>query len=186
MRCSSEATETSETYIPSESMESTSSINGSMDEADGDKKEAPRWWEKTLGMGRGTCAFKTVDSIAELEALLESSTKPLAVDFFAGWCSSCKSSYPALCKIPLDPELKDKFLWLKVNIEVHEMQQFVRRLSAGGIPYLAVFAPGGKHLIGMTASFKRMAQVKANLIIISNHPMASRFVLDPQGVAEPA
>ena len=163
---------------------STSSIN-SMDD-DGAQKDAVRWWDKPLGMGRGVCLWKTIDTIDQLEALLASSTKPVAVDFFAGWCSSCKSSFPALCKIPLDPELKDKFVWAKVNIEEEENQQFVRKLSAGGIPYMAVFAPGGRHLVGMTASFKRMAQVKANLVIIASQPDAKRFVLNPQGVAEPA
>lgn len=191
MRCLNETSEDSDIPVQFsslssvDSMASTSSI-ASMDEIEGDSKERLRWWEKPVGMGKGPCLFQTVDTIAELESLLASSKKHVAVDFFAGWCSSCKSSYPALCKIPLDPELKDKYTWLKVNIEVQEMQQFVRRLSAGGIPYLAVFAPGGKHLLGMTASFKRMAQVKANLIIIASQPNASRFVLDPQGVAEAA
>ena len=74
----------------------------------------------------------------------------------------------------------------------------------------AIFSPEGKLLLGCSAGFKKITQVggwkwldpqpqiapsplaplppqvKANLSIVANHPEAKRFVLDPQGIAEPA
>ena len=50
----------------------------------------------------------------------------------------------------------------------------------------AIYNDQGQLLLGCSASFKKITQVKANLAIIAQNPGAKRFVLNPQGVAEPA
>lgn len=41
------------------------------------------------------------DDVDGLKAVLENNDtgKPMVVDLYAGWCSSCKTAYPALCKV---------------------------------------------------------------------------------------
>ncbi len=35
----------------------------------------------------------------------------------AGWCCSCRSAYPALCKIAGDEHLSSAFTWAKADLE---------------------------------------------------------------------
>lgn len=164
----------------------TPSPAGTTDEGSTDASmplAALKWHEKPS-------KWETITSMEELEKRINpdgNGGKLVALDLYAGWCSSCKSAFPALCKIPMDLELADKYTFLKVNIESKEYSDFVKTLSLSGIPFLAVFHPSdGRLLVGMTASFKRMAQVKANLGIIAANPNAKRFVLNPVGDVEAA
>ncbi|KAJ9519262.1 hypothetical protein QJQ45_017927 [Haematococcus lacustris] len=112
----------------------------------------------------------------ELAQAIESgkhSNKVVAVEFLAGWCSSCKGSYPALCKLTKDPRLNSNVLFYKANIEEESLfgyvpqpvswkwqatRQWVKQHEVRGLPHMAVFSPSGELLIGLSSSNKKMAQ----------------------------
>ncbi|KAJ9519260.1 hypothetical protein QJQ45_017924, partial [Haematococcus lacustris] len=118
---------------------------------------------------------KVADSV-ELAQAIESgkhSNKVVAVEFLAGWCSSCKGSYPALCKLTKDPRLNSNVLFYKANIEEESLfgyvpqpvswkwqatRQWVKQHEVRGLPHMAVFSPSGELLIGLSSSNKKMAQ----------------------------
>ncbi|KAL6759198.1 hypothetical protein V8C86DRAFT_2580986 [Haematococcus lacustris] len=125
---------------------------------------------------------KVADSV-ELAQAIESgkhSNKVVAVEFLAGWCSSCKGSYPALCKLTKDPRLNSNVLFYKANIEEESLFGWVKQHEVRGLPHMAVFSPSGELLIGLSSSNKKMAQVKAGLHTILDRPDCRRFGLDPQ------
>ncbi|GAX80507.1 hypothetical protein CEUSTIGMA_g7945.t1 [Chlamydomonas eustigma] len=148
---------------------------------DSDNDAPPlKWFERP-------CKWETISTLEELEGALQpGGDKHIAVDFFAGWCSSCKGAFPALCKIPNDKELASRFRFIKANVEDKGIYTFVKKLSAAGIPFLAVYNPEGKMVMSMSASFKKIAQVKSNLGVVAKHPDCKRFTLNPQGDAEAA
>lgn len=57
--------------------------------------EKVEWYNKKKEL------WTEADDVEALKTLLtvNDTGKPLVVDFYAGWCSSCKTAYPALCKV---------------------------------------------------------------------------------------
>mmetsp|Transcript_13953 Transcript_13953/g.30162 ORF Transcript_13953/g.30162 Transcript_13953/m.30162 type:complete len:218 (-) Transcript_13953:791-1444(-) len=170
--------------VASQGQSNSVSTESGASEGSSDSDEEPvarvAWHEKP-------CEWKTVRSVAELKSILsENDGRHIALDLFAGWCSSCKAAYPALCKIPKEKEIGSKFRFIKANIEDEDMKEYVKELGVRGIPYLAIYRPGGAFVLGMNAGFKKMNNIKTTMDVIVNNPDAGRFVLNPQGVAEPA
>ncbi|GMH46167.1 hypothetical protein BSKO_14135 [Bryopsis sp. KO-2023] len=123
------------------------------------------------------------------EALLEliennDSGKPIVLDCYAGWCSSCKSAYPALCKIASNEDHRKNFLFAKADIQVPGVIGFIRSHGVKGIPTIMVFDPTGELLATFGASFRKINMVKANLVVMAANA-GSKFRVDPNGFVIP-
>ena len=65
------------------------------------------------------CELSDLDDQEQIEAAIKASGekgKWTFIEFYAGWCASCKSTFPTLCKFPKDKELDGTFEWYKVSI----------------------------------------------------------------------
>lgn len=102
------------------------------------------------------------------------------VDFYAGWCSSCKSAYPKLCQIASDPELVAAYDFVKCNIDEDDVKTLMRKEGVRGIPYMVVYDEQGLKVGSFLASFKKMDIVRKNLKYILEHK-GSNLCLDPNG-----
>lgn len=102
------------------------------------------------------------------------------IDFYAGWCASCKSTYPSLCKVAGDAKNKADFEFAKANIEVAEMKDMLQEMKLTGIPVVVVFNSAGKRLVNFTATFKTMEIVRKNLAVLAANKDA-HVVVDPNG-----
>lgn len=67
------------------------------------------WFEKPS-------EFREVKKLAEVEALLGHKKKKFTLlELFAGGCVSCKSVFPAMCKLASDDGMKADYDFLKVR-----------------------------------------------------------------------
>ncbi|CAD7698362.1 unnamed protein product [Ostreobium quekettii] len=124
-------------------------------------------------------------SSEELQAIItEEEEKFILADFYAGWCSSCKAAYPALCKVAANPDFTKNFKFVKADVQTRDIAQYIRTQGVRGIPTIIVFAPGGAKVAHFGASFRKMNMVKANLIVIASNKGAE-FVTDPDGYVLP-
>lgn len=69
---------------------------------------------------------------------VESTSKPLLVDFWAPWCGPCRMIAPELEAVA--EELKDKARIAKVNVD--EEPEIAEKYGVQGIPNLIVFKNG--------------------------------------------
>ena len=66
--------------------------------------------------------------------------KPFLVDFWAEWCSPCKTLSPILDEISLSENYKDKILFGKLNVDNNEKTP--NEYNVRGIPTLIIFNNG--------------------------------------------
>ncbi|GIL83348.1 hypothetical protein Vretimale_11302 [Volvox reticuliferus] len=152
-------------------------VTGSAASVDGPVLEAKVPWYKK------PCAFQELNSVEDLLAAVlpeNNGGRMSVVDFYAGWCACCKSSFPALCRIPKNDLLAENFNFYKANIEVGDFASFIKKKGVRGIPYVLIFNSDGSDLIGMGASFKKMEALRKNLDFIATAEKKD-FVLDPNG-----
>lgn len=76
----------------------------------------------------------------EFDAVLDSSDKPVLIDFWAIWCGPCLQMAPELAKVKA--ELAGKIEVRKLNVD--ENQELSERLEIKGIPTLVLFEEGGE------------------------------------------
>lgn len=74
----------------------------------------------------------------EFEELINSSDKPVLVDFWAPWCGPCKILGPKIDRI--SEEMSDKALVVKVNVD--ELRDVAVRYGIRNIPTLLYFKNG--------------------------------------------
>jgi thioredoxin 1 len=67
--------------------------------------------------------------------ILENSTKPILVDFWAPWCGPCRQLGPVIDQ--LSQEMADKITIYKCNVD--ENPEFPSKFLVRGIPALMIF-----------------------------------------------
>lgn len=94
--------------------------------------------------------FQTVRSLAELDAAVRASTKPVMLDFYADWCVACKE----LEKFTFTDEAVAKkmagmtLLRADVTANNDDDRALLKRYTLFGPPALIFFAPAGNELPG--------------------------------------
>lgn len=107
-----------------------------------------------LGRGAQPAApelhFQTVRSLAELDAAVRASTRPVMLDFYADWCVACKE----LEKFTFTDEAVAKkmagmtLLRADVTANNDDDRALLKRYTLFGPPALIFFAPAGNELPG--------------------------------------
>jgi thiol:disulfide interchange protein DsbD len=90
--------------------------------------------------------FKRVRSIAELDAELAQSTRPVMLDFYADWCVSCKEMESFTFTKPNVAQRMDQFLLLQADVTANnpEDRALLKRFKLFGPPGIIFFEPGGR------------------------------------------
>ena len=90
--------------------------------------------------------FKRVRSIAELEAELARSTRPVMLDFYADWCISCKEMESLTFTKPNVTQRMDQLLLLQADVTANnpEDRALLKRFKLFGPPGIIFFEPGGR------------------------------------------
>ncbi|GAB4445733.1 MAG: hypothetical protein OHK0026_12440 [Rhodocyclaceae bacterium] len=93
-------------------------------------------------------AFERVRNLAELEARLAASTRPVMLDFYADWCVSCKEFERYTLSDAAVRARLDRMLLLQADVTANseEDQALLRRFGLFGPPGILFFERGGKQI----------------------------------------
>jgi thiol:disulfide interchange protein DsbD len=96
----------------------------------------------------GMPRFQTVKSVAELDAILKSATKPVMLDFYADWCVSCKEMERFTFS---DPGVQKKLagaMLLKADVTANDAQdrELLKRFRLFGPPGTIFFDASGNEV----------------------------------------
>eukprot|EP00798_Chlamydomonas_sp_ICE-L_P002216 gene2216-33776_t len=141
-----------------------------------------KWYERP-------CLWQDIADVATLHEVVksgESVDKWTCIELYAGWCSSCKSSFPKICKLPKDKKFSPHFQFYKANIEDKGIAQYIKSAKVTGIPTIVVYKPTGEIVIGLNANFTNFRKVTESLTNFAENKDAGRWVLNPKGIAVPA
>ena len=94
--------------------------------------------------------FEKVKTVAELDARLASSTRPVMLDFYADWCVSCKEMEKFTFSDPQVAAKMKEFLLLKADVTANNADDkaLLKRFSLFGPPGI-IFFNGGKEIEGL-------------------------------------
>jgi thioredoxin 2 len=96
-----------------------------------------------------------VESEAEFDALISSSSVPVLVDFWAAWCGPCKMVAPEIEKVASGNA--GKLIVAKVSTE--QLPALAQRFQVSSIPALSVFAHGRE--LNRTAGARPAAAIQS-------------------------
>jgi thiol:disulfide interchange protein DsbD len=90
--------------------------------------------------------FKRIRSVAELDALLAQSTRPVMLDFYADWCVSCKEMEAITFTKPNVAQRMDQLLLLQADVTANnaEDRALLKRFKLFGPPGIIFFEAGGR------------------------------------------
>lgn len=121
--------------------------------------------------------FQPIRSMAELDAAVAASTRPVMLDFYADWCVACKElekfTFPDAA---VRPKLEGMTL-LRVDVTANNADDraLLKRYTLFGPPALLFFAPAGGELPGSRViGFQDAAQFGAHLDRLNAVQQASR------------
>jgi thiol:disulfide interchange protein DsbD len=89
--------------------------------------------------------FQLVKTVAELERLLEQSTRPVMLDFYADWCVSCKEMEAFTFVDPRVVQRMGQMLLLKADVTANtaDDRALMKKFRLFGPPGIIFFNPGG-------------------------------------------
>ena len=89
--------------------------------------------------------FERVSTVAQLEQLLEQSTRPVMLDFYADWCVSCKEMEAFTFIDPRVVQRMGQMLLLQVDVTANNADDraLMKKFRLFGPPGIIFFKPGG-------------------------------------------
>jgi thiol:disulfide interchange protein DsbD len=89
--------------------------------------------------------FQRVKTVAELERLLEQSTRPVLLDFYADWCVSCKEMEAFTFVDPRVAQRMNQMLLIQVDVTANNTDDraLMKKFRLFGPPGIIFFRPGG-------------------------------------------
>jgi thiol:disulfide interchange protein DsbD len=102
--------------------------------------------QPALSPNEAHARFKRVRSVAQLEAELAQSTRPVMLDFYADWCVSCKEMESFTFTKPNVAQRMDRLLLLQADVTANnpEDRALLKRYKLFGPPGIIFFEPGGR------------------------------------------
>ena len=102
--------------------------------------------QSALSSNEAHTRFKRVRSVAQLEAELAQSTRPVMLDFYADWCVSCKEMESFTFTKPNVAQRMDRLLLLQADVTANnpEDRALLKRYKLFGPPGIIFFEPGGR------------------------------------------
>ncbi|MDD2874760.1 MAG: thioredoxin family protein, partial [Azoarcus sp.] len=96
-------------------------------------------------------AFEKVGSVAELDARLAATDRPVMLDFYADWCVSCKEMERYTFSDPQVAGRMSQMLLLKADVTDNndEHKALLKRFGLFGPPGIIFFDPAGKERDGL-------------------------------------
>jgi thiol:disulfide interchange protein DsbD len=95
-------------------------------------------------------SFRTITSVAELEAAVRASTKPVMLDFYADWCVSCKEFEKFTFTDEAVHQRMAGMTLLRADVTANNADDkaLLKRYTLFGPPALIFFAPAGNEIAG--------------------------------------
>jgi thiol:disulfide interchange protein DsbD len=89
--------------------------------------------------------FQRIRTLAELDAILAKSTRPVLLDFYADWCVSCKEMEAFTFVDPRVAQRMGQLLLLQVDVTANNADDraLMKRFKLFGPPGIIFFAAGG-------------------------------------------
>jgi thiol:disulfide interchange protein DsbD len=113
-----------------------------------------------------TTRFRTVRSVAELDAMLKSPGRPVMLDFYADWCVSCKEMERFTFNDPAVAAMLSRALLLKADVTANSVEdrELLKRFRLFGPPGTIFFDAQGRELDGVRViGFQNAQQFGATL-----------------------
>ena len=94
--------------------------------------------------------FERINSSAELDAKIATSSKPVMLDFYADWCVTCKEMEHQTFSDPTIAAQLAGFTLLQADVTANtaEHRALLKRFGLFGPPGIIFFTPGGKEIEG--------------------------------------
>ncbi len=95
--------------------------------------------------------FEKVASVAELDARLAATDRPVMLDFYADWCVSCKEMERYTFSDPQVAARMSRMLLLKADVTANSAEDaaLLKRFQLFGPPGIIFFTPEGKEIDGL-------------------------------------
>lgn len=95
------------------------------------------------------------------KALVQDSSQPVLLDFFANWCGHCQKLLPLLDEVAT--EMEGKVTIMKVNVD--ENRDLAKKFDIKGLPTMILFKGGSEadRLIGWMPKEKILEKLNAKL-----------------------
>jgi thiol:disulfide interchange protein DsbD len=133
----------------------------------------------------GELKFQAITSLAELDAAVRSSTRPVMLDFYADWCVACKEFEKFTFT---DDAVRQKMAGLTllradVTANNEHDKALLRRYTLFGPPAMLFFAPAGGELAGSRViGFQDAAQFGAHLDRVGAMSLSRSITPQPSSV----
>ncbi len=98
-----------------------------------------------------SASFERVRTVAELDALLASSDRPVMLDFYADWCVSCKEMELLTFGKPEVLQRMSQMRLVQADVTANNAadRELLKRFKLFGPPGIVFFAPGGQPVPGV-------------------------------------